>query len=51
MRFALSRALIHFALKIMPSGRSRAELSALFWTWNMKVQATLAASRSGETPT
>jgi hypothetical protein len=31
-------------LRVLPPGRCRQELSALLWTWNMKVSATLAAA-------
>ncbi len=48
-RYALARILIHTGLKVMPPGRGRSELTALLWTWNMKVSATVAAHRAART--
>jgi hypothetical protein len=45
LRYRVARWLVHFAIHfIMPPGRARQELTAALWTWNMRVQATLAAS-------
>lgn len=44
-RFYLGRWLIHLGLKTLPPGPCRAELSALLWTWGMKVSATCAANK------
>jgi len=50
LRYQFARALFLFALHvIMPPSRCRQELSALLWTWNLKVKATLAARRGAPT--
>lgn len=49
-RHSLARWMIHTALKVMPEGRYRAELSASLWTLNMRVMATLAAHNEKMNP-
>jgi hypothetical protein len=41
-------ALMDVGLRVLPPGRCRQELTAMLWTWHMKVSATLAAHRSRE---
>ena len=38
--------MVHVGIHVMPSGRCRLDLMALFWTWNMRVHATLAAENA-----
>lgn len=45
-RYWIGRAMVHAGLRFMPPGRVREELSELLWTWRMKVDATVAATRA-----
>lgn len=47
-RFAIGRQLMHLGLGMMPKSDARSELTALLWTWNMRVTATVAAQRAAE---
>lgn len=47
-RYRFAHLLMKLGLKMMPPGRPRAELTAMMWTWNMKVQATLAVHQGKE---
>lgn len=47
-RHRIGRWLVHFGIWIMPPGRARQELTALLWTWNMKVTGIVAARRKAD---
>ena len=41
-RFHLARSVIHFGIRLMPSGRAKAELFQLLDCWATKVRSTVA---------
>lgn len=45
MAFWPSYIAFRLGLWLMPEGRAKSELTALLWTWNLEIQATVAAHR------
>jgi hypothetical protein len=46
LRFHGAYWVLRAGLWIMPRGRAKSELMALLWTWNLRVQAVLAAAQA-----
>lgn len=50
-RYAIGRAVMHFGLRLMPSGRAKSELLVILYTWGANVAEEIDRARAEQRPT